>query len=63
MICVIVEIPEGVLTRRTWITAPSIERVPKIAGGGMPDHRTRLLFPINSEAFFVSKGSGRREAA
>jgi hypothetical protein len=63
MICVIVEIPECALTHRAWITAPFIERVPKIAGGGMPDHRTRLLFPIDSEAFFVPEGYGRREAA
>jgi hypothetical protein len=63
MICVIVEIREGALTRRAWITAPSIEPVPKVAGGGMPDHRIRLRFPIDSEAFFVPEDSGRREAA
>jgi hypothetical protein len=63
MICVIVEIREGTHTRRARITAPSIERVPKIAGGGMSDHRIRLLFPIDSEAFFVPEGSGRRGAA
>jgi hypothetical protein len=63
MVCVIVEICEGTHTRRARITAPSVERVPKIAGGGMPDHRIRLLFPIDSEAFFVPEDSGRREAA
>jgi hypothetical protein len=63
MICVIVEIREGALTRRAWITAPSIERVPKVAGGGVPDHTIRLRFPIDSEAFFVPEDSGRREAA
>jgi hypothetical protein len=63
MLCVIVEFRECALTRRAWITAPSIERVPKIAGGGMPDHRIRLLFPIDSVAFFVPEGSGQREAA
>ena len=63
MICVIVEIPKGALTRRARVTVPSIERVPKIAGGGMPDHRTRLRCPIDSDALFVPEGSGRLGAA
>ena len=63
MIRVTVEIREGALTYKARVTAPSIERVPKIAGGGMSDHRIRLLFPIDSEAFFVPEGHGRRGAA
>jgi hypothetical protein len=59
MIC---EIGEGALTRRVQITAPSIERALKIAKAGKPVRRVRLVFPINSEAFFVPEGSGQREA-
>ena len=63
MICVTVEIGEGDLTRWVWITAPSIERALKIARAGKPGRRARLVFPIDPEAFFVSEGSGQREAA
>jgi hypothetical protein len=28
------------------ITPPSIKRALKIAGGGKPDHKVRLIFPI-----------------
>jgi hypothetical protein len=63
MMCGIVEIREGALTRRARITAPSIERVPKVAGGGVPDHTIRLRFPIDSEIFFVPEDFRRREAA
>jgi hypothetical protein len=63
MICVTVEIGEGVLTRRVRINAPSIERALKIARAGKPGRRLRLVFPIDPEAFFVPAGSGQREAA
>ena len=63
MICVTVEIREGYLTRRARITAPSIESALKIAKGGVLDRRVRLVFPIDSEAFFVGGGTGRREVA
>jgi hypothetical protein len=63
MICIVVEIHEGALTHRTRVTAPSIERALKIAGGGKPDRRVRLIFPIEPEAFFVTEVPGRREAA
>ena len=63
MICVSVEIREGALTRRVWITAPSIERALKIAREGKPDHRIGLIFPIDPEAFFVPEGSAQRKAA
>ncbi len=63
MICVTVEIYEGALTRRVRLTASSIERALKLAGGGKPDRRVRLVFPIDPEAFFVPEGSGQREAA
>ena len=63
MICVTVEIAEGALTRQVWITAPSIERALKIARAGKPGRRTRLVFPIDPEAFLVPEGSGQREAA
>jgi len=64
MICVTVEIREGALTYRARAIAPSIERALKIAGGGKPGCRLRLVFLIDPEAFFVPASSGmRREAA
>jgi hypothetical protein len=58
MICVAVEIREGAITRRVQYTASSIERALELAGGGKPDRRVRLVFPIDSEVFFVSEGLG-----
>ena len=63
MIRVSVEIREGVFSRRVRITAPSIELALKLAGEGKPGRGVRLLFPIDPEAFFVSGGSDKREAA
>ena len=63
MIRVAVEIREGALTHRTRVTAPSIERTLKIAGGGKPGRRVSLVFPIEPEAFFVTEDSSRKEAA
>ena len=63
MICVTIEIREGALTRRVRITAPSIARALKMAGGGKPGRRVRLVFPIDPEAFFVLGDPSRREAA
>jgi len=63
MICMTIEIREGDFTRRVQITAPSLEQALKIAGEGKPGRSVRLLFPIDSEAFFVSEGSNKREAA
>jgi hypothetical protein len=64
MIRVTVEIREGALTHRTWVTAPSIERALKIVGGeGKLGRRVRLVFPIEPKAFFVTEVPGRKEAA
>ena len=63
MICVIVEIRESALTYRVRVTASSIKRALKITGRGKPGRRVRLVFPIDSEAFFVPAPSGTREAA
>ena len=63
MICVTVETREGALTHRARVIAPSIERALKIAGGGKPDPRVRLVFTIDPEAFFVPAASGTMEAA
>ena len=63
MICVTFEMRVGALTRRVRISAPSIERALKLAGYGTPGCTVRLLFPIDSGAFFVPEDSGRREAA
>jgi hypothetical protein len=63
MIRVTVEIREGALPHRTRVSAPSIERALKMAGGGKPGRRVRLVFPIEPGAFFVTEGFGRKEAA
>jgi hypothetical protein len=63
VIRVTVEIREGALAHRTRVFAPSIERALKIAGGGKPGRRVRLVFPIEPEAFFVTEGPSRTEAA
>jgi hypothetical protein len=63
MIRVAVEIREGALTHRTRVTAPSIERALKIAGGGKPGRRVSLVFPIDPEACFVTADPVRKEAA
>jgi hypothetical protein len=53
MICVTLEIREGAITRRAQFTTSSIERALELAGGGKPGRRVRLVFPIDSEAYFV----------
>ncbi len=63
MICVTIEIREGALTRRVRVTAPSIERALKIAGGGKPGRRVRLDLPVGPEAFLVPGDPGRGVAA
>ena len=63
MMCVSVKIREEALTRRVWVTVPSIERALKIAGAGKPSRRVGFVFPIDPEAFFVSEGYGQRKVA
>jgi hypothetical protein len=63
MICVTVEACEGALKQRVQVSATSIERALKIAGDGTPGRRVRLLFPIDSEVFFVPGDHARREVA
>jgi hypothetical protein len=63
MIRVTVEMLEGALTHRTRVSASSIERALKIARGRRPGRRVRLVFPIESEAFSVTEGPDRKEAA
>ena len=55
MICVAVEIREGAITRRVQYTSSSIEHALELAGGGKPGRRVRLVFPIDSEAFFAPR--------
>ncbi len=62
MICVTVEIREGTITRRARLTTSSIEQALKLAGGGKPDRRVRLVFPIDPEAFFVPGDPALRPA-
>lgn len=63
MIRVTAEIREGALTYRVRVSAPSIELALEIVGARKPGRRVRLVFPIDPEDFFVSVGSGTREAA
>jgi hypothetical protein len=63
MVRVTIEVREDALTYRVRIIAPSIECALEIAGAGKAGRRVRLLFPIDPEAYFVSAGSGTREAA
>jgi hypothetical protein len=58
MICVTVEIREGATTRRARFTTSSIERALELAGEGKPGRRVRLVFPIDSEAFFAPRSPG-----
>jgi hypothetical protein len=58
MICVTVEIREGATTHRARLTTSSIERALELAGAGKPGRRVRLVFPIDSEAFFALGSSG-----
>ena len=63
MISVTVEIREGALAHRTRVSAPSIQRALKIAGGGKPSRKVSLVFPIEPETFFVTADPVRKEAA
>jgi hypothetical protein len=35
----------------------------KIASAGKPGRAVRLVFPVDPEAFFAPRGTGRKEAA
>jgi hypothetical protein len=63
MIRVAIEIREDTLIHRTRVTAPSIEFALKIASGGKPGRRVRLVLPIEPAAFFVTEVPSRKEAA
>ena len=63
MICVTVEVCEGAITRQARLTTSSIERALELAGGGNPERRVRLVFPIDPEAFFVPEVPAQSEAA
>jgi hypothetical protein len=63
MIRVTAEIGEGALTQRQQITAPSIEQALKMAREGKPGRRVRLVFPIDSKAFFVPESLIQGKAA
>ena len=39
-------------------TGSSIKQALELAGGGKPDLRVCLIFPIDAEAFFVPAGPG-----
>ncbi len=63
MLCVTVEVREGVLTHRARVTAPSIKQALEIMGEEKPGRRVRLVFPIDPEVFFVPAASGARGEA
>ena len=62
MICLTVEIREGVLTYRVRVTAPSIEGALKIVREGKLGRGVRLFFLINPKALFVPENSDQRGA-
>jgi hypothetical protein len=63
MRCVTVEIRESPLTRRSRISAPSIERALKITRDGKTARTVRFVFPIDPRALFAPGGPGQKEAA
>lgn len=63
MIRVSVEIHEDALTQRVQITASCIERALELAREGRPGREVRVVFLRDSEAFFDSEGSSRKEVA
>ena len=57
MINVSVEVRSGAARFRVAVRAESIERALSIAGAQYPGWETKVLFPLDPEAFFA-KGSG-----
>ena len=60
MITFCVSVKEGAAVRRVRITAASMERAVRIAGGGEPGREVMPVFPIDPEAFFASEGATER---
>lgn len=60
MIRVKVEVKSGALTTTVAVTSSSIERSLRLAGGAREGVTTRLVHPVESEAFFAD---GSREYA
>jgi hypothetical protein len=54
LVCLTVEILERGTSLRARISAPGIARALAIAGDGKPGRRVRVVFPIDSEGFFVN---------
>ena len=53
-------VEEGSVVRRVRITAASMERAVRIAGGGEPGREVVPVFPIDPAAFFASEGAAER---
>ena len=60
MITFCVSVEEGAVSRRVRVTAASMERAVRIAGGGEPGREVIPVFPIDPEAFFAPEGAAER---
>ena len=60
MITFCVNVKEGAVVRRVRITAASMERAVRIAGGGEPGREVIPVFSIDPEAFFAPEGAAER---
>ena len=61
-----VEVKRGAMSRRLSVTAHSIDRALKLAGGSLPVATARVIFPIDPEEFFqegLNPTEGISEAA
>ena len=57
MIRISVEVSRGAARFRVWVQAQSIERALKIAQTLNPGKECKVIFPLDSEAFFVKEES------
>ena len=60
MITFCVSVEEGAVSRRVRVTAASMERAVRIAGGGEPGREIVPVFPIDPEPFFAPEGAAER---
>lgn len=61
MIRVTLQVTEGATSHRRCVTAPTIARALKMAGGKDPGRSVRVLFPIAPEDFFAGRTSAASE--
>lgn len=61
MITVTVEQQQGATTRRTWVSASSIERALQISGSGRPNTDARVVFTVDAETLWIGNDTDQRE--